>query len=253
MANSKKVRKKLNIKGLILLLLILYVIIYLLYTFLSMPIKNIYIKNTNLLTDNEIIEVAGIKDYPALFSISTKKLAKKILTLELVSQVNVEKKLNGSLVIDIEEAIPLFFNRSTDKVVLSNGKEVDNSKKYLGIPTLINYVPSDLLTDFIKAFSEIDSDIIKMVNEIEYDPDISGDITIDNERFLLRMNDGNYVYVNVINMEKLNNYKDIFAYLENQRGTILLDSYSTDNGVVGLFTPFINSNRTGDSDIDGED
>lgn len=252
LANGKKVKRRLNIKGFILLLLILYIIIMLFYTFLSRPIKNIYIQNTNLLTDNEIIEIAGIKDYPALFSIRKKNLEEKILSLELVNQVEVKKKWNGTLIIDIDEAIPMFYNRNTEKVVLSNGKEVDNNKNYLGIPTLINYVPNDLLNDFIKSFSKVDLDIIKMINEIEYDPDVSGDVTIDNERFLLRMNDTNHVYVNVINMKKLNNYKDIYAYLGDQRGTILLDSYSTDNGVVGLFTPFGNSNNIGDSGKDGE-
>lgn len=250
MANNKRVKRKLNIKGLIFLLLILYIIVMIFYTFLSMPIKNIYIENTNLLTDYEVIEAAGIKEYPSMFRIHSNSLEKKILSLELVNKVEVQKKLNGSLIIKIEEAIPLFYNRNTEKVVLSNGVEVNNNKKYLGIPTLINYVPSDLLERFINSFCEANQDIIKMINEIEYDPDVSGDVTIDDERFLLRMNDTNHVYVNVINMKKLNNYKDIYAYLGEKRGTILLDSYSTDNGVVGLFTPFGDS--TGDSGSDGE-
>lgn len=220
------------------------------YTLFTMPIKNIYIENTTLLTDNEIIEVAHLKNYPSWIGTSKKTVEKQIKVLPLVKTVNVKKKWWGKLIINIEEAKPLFYNRNTNKVVLSNKKEVDNSYQYVGIPTLINYVPNDLLNSFITSFSKVDSDIIKMINEIEYDPDISQDITIDAERFLLRMNDTNHVYVNVINMKKLNNYKEIFAYLEDQRGTILLDSYSSDNGVVGLFTPF--TSNTGDSGKDGE-
>ena len=60
----KKVR--VNFKALIVLLLIVYLIGTLLYTFFTVRIKNIYINNTRLLTDNEIIEAAGIKDYPML-------------------------------------------------------------------------------------------------------------------------------------------------------------------------------------------
>ncbi len=250
LASVKKIKRKLNIKGLIFLLLVLYFIGFFLYTLFTMPIKNIYIENTTLLTDNEIIEVAHLKNYPSWIGTSKKTVEKQIKVLPLVKTVNVKKKWWGKLIIHIEEAKPLFYNRNTNKVVLSNKKEVDNSYQYVGIPTLINYVPNDLLNSFITSFSKVDSDIIKMINEIEYDPDISQDITIDAERFLLRMNDTNHVYVNVINMKKLNNYKEIFAYLEDQRGTILLDSYSSDNGVVGLFTPF--TSNTGDSGKDGE-
>ena len=184
MEKVKRVKKKkLNWKALLFLLLIIYLIVMLLYTLFTMPIKNIYITGTKLLTDNEIIEVAEIKDYPAIFGTSTKKLEERIKSLELVEKVEVQKTLTGKLTIEITELSPLFYNRNTNKVVLNNGKEVNNNAEYLGIPTLINYVPQDILKDFIDAFGEIDPDIIKMINEIEYDPDISEDITIDEFRF----------------------------------------------------------------------
>lgn len=241
-------RQKLNIKALIILLLIIYLIGTFLYALFTKRITNIYIIGTTLLTDNEIIEVADLKDYPMLIKISKKKLISKISTLELVENVEIEKKLNGKLIITITEAKPLFYNRNTSKVVLSNNKEVENNAKYLGIPTLINYVPNDLLQDFIKAFKEIDSNIISMINEIEYDPDISENITIDEQRFLLRMNDTNQVYVNVINMARLNDYPSIFATLKEERGTVYLDSYSTDNTLFVEYT-----NEVGDSSNDADE
>ena len=214
-----------------------------------MPIKNIYIKNTNLILDNEIIEVAGIKNYPSIFKLNTKKIESKISTLELVESVSVKKKLNGSLIINITERKPLFYNRNNQKVILSSTKEVELNTKYLGIPTLVNYVPNDLLKKFVDAFTEIDSNIIKMINDITYDPDINNDITIDKERFLLRMNDTNLVYVNIINMKRLNDYKEIYKNIpENTFGTLYLDSYDSSNNVLGLFTPFDSSNSKGDKD-----
>ena len=235
MEKVKRVKKrKLNWKRILILLLILYLIAMLLYTFFTMPIKNIYIKGTNLLTDNDIIEVANLKDYPAIFKISKSKLKKEISSLELVEDVDIKKTITGKLTITITEARPLFFNRTTNKVVLSNNKEVENNN-YLGIPTLINRVPTDILSDFITALSEIDHDIIKMINEIEYDPNISNDITIDEYRFLLRMNDSNHVYVNIINMERLNDYKSVFATIGDLRGTVYLDSYNADNIIFEAF------------------
>ena len=235
MEKVKRVKKrKLNWKRILILLLILYLIAMLLYTFFTMPIKNIYIKGTNLLTDNDIIEVANLKDYPAIFKISKSKLKKEISSLELVEDVDIKKTITGKLTITITEAKPLFFNRATNKVVLSNNKEVENNN-YLGIPTLINRVPTDILSDFIIALKEIDPDIIKMINEIEYDPNISNDITIDEYRFLLRMNDTNHVYVNIINMERLNDYKSVFATIGDLRGTVYLDSYNADNIIFEAF------------------
>lgn len=246
MATYKKVKRKLNIKAFILLLLILYLIVMLFYTFFTMPIKNIYILNTKLLKDYDVIKVAGIKDYPSIFKTSSKKMESNIATLDLVNKVSVQKKLNGTLLIKIEEAKPLFYNRNTEKVVLSNNREVD-SQKYFGLPTLINYVPSDLLKDFISAFAEIDADIIAMINEIEYSPDIANEVVIDNNRFLLRMNDTNNVYVNVINMKRLNDYKNVLMTIGDKRGTLYLDSYNSENS---LFTAF--GEDAGDSGSDGE-
>ena len=75
MAELKRVKKKkLNIKALIILLLIIYLIVMFFYTLFTMKIKNIFITGTNLLTDNEIIEIAEIKDYPAIFGTSNQKL-----------------------------------------------------------------------------------------------------------------------------------------------------------------------------------
>ena len=237
MAELKRVkRRKLNWKAIILLLLIIYLIVMLFYTIFTMKIKNIYIIGTNLLTDNEIIETAGIKDYPAIFGTSTNKLKERISELELVDQVEIKKTLTGKLTIEITEATPLFYNRNTNKVGLSNMKEVESNSKYLGLPTLINYVPTDILNDFIESLKEIDTDIIKMINEIEYDPDISNDIVIDEYRFLLRMNDTNHVYVNIINMERLNDYEEIFATVGDLHGTVYLDSYNADNIIFEAFS-----------------
>ena len=234
---GKKV--KINFKALFLLLLIIYLIVMLFYTFFKMKIKNIYISNTSLLSDNDIIEIANIKDYPSLYKVNTKKIANKIKELDLVEDVVVKKNLKGVLNIEVNEAKPLFYNRNNDLVVLSNKKEVKPNDLYLGIPTLTNYVPSEIYEKFIEAFKDINTDIIKMIDKIEYNPDVSDDVVIDSNRFLLTMNDGNLVYINTLNIKRLNDYIKIYASisesLNGQKGTLYLDSYLSDNN---LFTPF---------------
>lgn len=239
MATKKVKIRKLNIKACIVLLLVIYLIVVFFNMLFMMPIKNIYIKNTFLIQDNEIIEVAGIKEYPSILKLNTNSLEKKIKTLELVKSVKVTKTLFGKLTIEIEEERPLFYNRNTSKVVLSSGVEVD-STRYLGIPTLINYVPKDLLSDFVKSWEKIDDDIIKMINEIEYDPDIKEEVVIDDKRFLLRMNDNNTVYINVLNMKRLNDYKKVIMAVGEKRGILYLDSYNNSNDLVGLFDEYDN-------------
>ena len=250
MANVKRVKKKkLNIKALILLLLIIYLIIMFLYTIFTMPIKNIYINNTSLISDNEIIEIAGIKNYPSLFKINAKKLEKKISEIELVESVNIKKNLNGKLIINIKEAKPLFLNRTNNKIILSNKKEVEPNNNYLGIPSLINNVPSDLLNDFIDGLSNVETDIIGMINEIEYNPHIEQEqetgknIVINERRFILRMNDTNTVHVDTLYIERLNDYKSIMMTIKDDRGVILLDSDNSQNGLIGLFTSYKDLNK----------
>ena len=111
----------------------------------------------------------------------------------------------------------------------------NNIKNTLNIPILINYTPSDIYDNLIKKLSNIKIDILKHVSEIEYSPDIKNEKVIDKNRFLLRMNDGNYVYINLANMDNLNKYEEIYTTLdENKKGILNLDS--TSKGVV--FQPF---------------
>ena len=49
------------------------------------------------------------------------------------------------------------------------------------------------------------------------------------------MNDTNHVYVNIINMERLNDYEQIFATIGDLRGTVYLDSYNADNIIFEAF------------------
>ena len=51
-----------------------------------------------------------------------------------------------------------------------------------------------------------------MISEIEYSVEKYNDRVVDEERFLLRMIDGNTIYVNLVNIEKLNKYQEIYAW-----------------------------------------
>ena len=234
---KKKVKKKHRIRSFLVIILFFYLIGMLGYYLLKRPIKNIYVLNTSYLTDLEIIETAGLKDYPAILKVKNKKIEEKLNELDLVNDAKVKKNIFGKVTISIDEAKPLFYSRSDNLVYLSNNKTTQNNDLYLGLPILINYAPKEILSDFIEKFKDIDSSIINMVSEIEYSLEDKDGVTIDETRFILRMNDTNTVYVNTINLQRLNDYDKIFAtmsdgvrgviYLNSNRDTISITSYES--------------------------
>jgi len=246
---NKIKKRKWKFGGILIVSIVLGLISFTIFTMYSMPIKHIKILGTNLLSDTEIIEVANIKEYPEIYKISTNKLKSNIQSLDLVDSVNIKKKLNGTLIIDIIESKVLFYNLSTDKVVLSNKSEVSNNSSYMGMPTVINHVRDTIYEKLIDGLNEIDYSIIALIGEIEYSPFMSEDTIIDDTRFLLRMNDGNQVYVNIINISKLNNYREIFASLEEGNWRIYLDSSSNNVSIE----PIVDIDISKEDDEDGED
>lgn len=222
---SKKKKKRLRISGLILILFIIYLIVMAGYYLFTMPIKRVIVKGNDKVSEKEIIEVANINLKSSVFKVSSSSIRKNIEKIDLVHSAKIHKNIFGSITITIEENNVLFYNVLSGELYLSDESKVKDTEKYLGYPLLINYVPSDILERLIEGLSKIDEDIISMVSEIEYSPDEYNDVIIDNERFLLRMNDGNNVYINLVNIEKLNKYQTIYASV-GSGGTLYLDSSS---------------------------
>ena len=226
---KRKKRMRLNKKRFAIIIATFLICLIFFFFCFNQRIMQIEITGTNLITDNEIIEISGLKNYPKLFSVPSFSIKNKIKKLDLVNDVKVSKNLFGKLSIKVEEARVLFYNKNNDKIVLSNSKEIDFSQKYLGIPTLLNYVPSDIYKDFIKGLNYIDSDVLRLISEIEYSPSKTqeGEI-IDDNRFMLRMNDTNTVYMNTVNIKKLNRYMEmtstIIATNSEKYGVLYLDS-----------------------------
>lgn len=226
---NKKVKKKIRFTGIIVIILFLYLLFSFGYYVYTLPIKGIDINGNYYLKDNDIIDLLKLND-KTIFELHRRKSEKKLLSNPLVKRVKIKKGLMGNVSIDLEENKVLFYNWNTYKVVLEDGEEIDNNKAFLGVPSLINYVPSEIYQKFIKKFANVDREIISMVSEIEYDPDVVGGVTVDETTFLLRMNDGISVYVNIYNIKKLNNYLEIYdAILKNnaqKNGCLYLDSES---------------------------
>lgn len=215
---KKKKRKKIRLKyRFIIFFLLLLGLIFLAVNYLiNMPISNIYIKGNSYFSDQQIIEMVGIENYPSSFKNSSSKLSKILKDNIFIKNVKVSKKYLTQVYIDVEENRPLFFNQSLNKTILLDGKQTEDK---FNIPILINYVPDVIYQDFIKKMGLINTDVIKKISEIKYDPD-----EVDDARFLFTMIDSNYVYVTLNKLKNINNYNDIVKQFNNKKGILYLNS-----------------------------
>ena len=226
MAKKKKLKRfKIKWKVILKILLFLFLAFFFYYYLVNLETKSIVVHGTTLLSDYDVIMASGYKEYPKLFGTSKDDIEEAIKSLSLVDSVKIKRSIFGNLSIDIKEAVPLFYNRNNNQLVLDNKKEID-FELLNGVPVLINYVPSNYFDKLIEKMKNVRSDVRTLISEIEYQPWKSNDVMIDETRFFLRMNDGNSVYVNLIHLDKLNNYIEIFSSLEGKFGTLYLDSSS---------------------------
>ena len=182
----------------------------------TLNIQNIYVTGNIILKESDIIDEAGLINYPKIYTVNTEKIENKLSKNPLVNKVHVTKSLFGKIVITIEENEVLYRDMAGN-VMLSNGVMIEDNS-YIGIPTLINEV-TDVEDKFITKLRLIDKDILRRVSEISYDP-----TNLDKERFKLFMTDGNYVYITLSKIELVNSYNEIYPTLDNKKGILYLDS-----------------------------
>ena len=233
MSKKKKKRKlRLNYKGILRVLIFILLIVLIVLYLLNLKIKNIYIIGNDIVSDNTIIEKANIKDYPEIFKLNTYNMKKDIESIPLIHNVKIKRDILGKISIYVEEDKVLFYYKPGDYMVTSSIKFIEDNNTYLGIPILINETPKTILNKLVKSFNKVDSNILKMINTIEYYPyyDSEGKI-IDETRFRLIMNDANTVMIDTVNIKKLNNYLDIYVSLNlnEVKGVLYLDTITDDN------------------------
>jgi len=215
MKKKKRVKRKISFLKVTIVFLLTYLIISVVYNIITMPIKNIYISGNEFLKDQYIIRKANIEKYPPFFLTTSYGIEKELLKDNFINDVNVKKGF-FYVKIEVDENYPLFYNSSNEKLVLKNGVEVDYS---YNSAILLNYVPDTIYSTFINKLSNLPKDILYRISEIKYDPN-----DVDSERFLLTMNDNNYVYINIDTFDKLNNYLEFVKSFKNKKGILYLDS-----------------------------
>jgi len=211
MSKNKKNKRKLNIKRVLIALVFFLILVFLFYKILTIRIKNIYISGNEFLSDQEIIDLANLEDYPNSINNLSNKLEKILENNIYILSADVRKKnLLSSVYINIEENYPLFYYSIEEKTILFDGKK--DNKTYT-IPTVINQIPDTVYDKFIKNMRKVDKDILNRMSEVEYLPN-----DVDTERFFILMNDGNYVYLTLNKFLTINKYLDMIKSFDNKKG-----------------------------------
>lgn len=220
---AKKIVKKTKIKLLpcFMVLLFFVALSFGAYYFVHLPIQNLVVEGTSYLKDDYILNLAGVRDYPSFYLISTRGIEDKLEESPYIQKAEVKREFFHVLVLDIKESKPLFINNTNKTVVFSNKEEVPVSEEIdlFRIPRLINYVPDNKYRSFIKGMADIKTDILGKISDIEYQPN-----DYDKDRFLLYMDDGNMVYLTLTKFDMINYYNDVLSQLENRKGILYLDN-----------------------------
>lgn len=219
---KKTVKRRLKIKGVLVLASVLALLFFLFQALLKVKVRSISIEGTTYVKDADIIKAGGLNEETLFFKFSKKKVCENIKENPLVSTCDIRRKPDLSIEIDILENVPLFYYTVDSSIVLSDGTRMEGSS--VGLPTLINLVPEVVLGEFISGLRDVKSDIIHSISEIEYSPSVAKDGTvIDNERFIMSMNDGNTVYVNNRRLSNLDYYDKIYATIGDKKGVFNFD------------------------------
>lgn len=212
----KVTKKKINIKKILIVLLGLLLLCLIVNHIIKMPLKNIYISGNSIVSDKEIIKMAGINSYPPYLKTYFIDIKEKILKNNFIKNVTIKRKFPSKIYIEIEEYKPIAIYN--DKIILSSKKKVDNNKKFSYLPYVTNNIDT-VYDKFVNSFSKIDNDTLLKISHIEYAPN-----DVDKERFILYMVDSNYVHVTLTKIEKINKYNSIVNELDGKKGIIYLDS-----------------------------
>lgn len=221
MSNKKpRKKRKLKLKKFLIFLFIVIITIILVYlSIFSFKIKNIYITGNTYYSDYEILNMVQLNNHTSFITTSTFLNEMKLKKDPLIKSATIKKAFWGVINIKITE-YQVYFRNKDNTLFIENGKTIKNANSKIESPLLITDLKDSLFTSLVKSFAKLDSETISKISEIEYLPSV-----LDKERFLLLMTDGNYAYITIDNIDKINYYSKIVTQLAGKKGTIHFDSF----------------------------
>ncbi len=192
-------------------------------------ITQIEIVGLELLTEEEVYNLAEIKSGMQYLFLSTSRMSEKLLKEKKVKTVEVEKKFPGKLSIHIIEnqiIAYLYHSNKEWRPILENGYILDNGNNmsYINRPLITNWPKQENVSLLAAELTRVQPMILENISEIQYNRE-----ALEEDRLLLYSKDGYtiHVYLNEL-ANKLNLLPGIINQLKEKKystGEIyLLDS-----------------------------
>ncbi len=216
MGKKTKKKKKIKVFRVFIVLIFLILVIFAITLLSKMKVKGYYIIGNKYYTDKEILEKTSLDKYPSFLLTTSFSINTKIRKDKLIDNIKIKKTLTGRFKVIVKENRILYYDKTENKSILENGEKIDY--KYDYSPQLLNKIDKKIYNNFLSKIKKVNDEVLMNISEIKYDPN-----DIDNERFLLSMNDGNYVYLTLSKFVNINNYLEISHTLGNKNGILYLD------------------------------
>ena len=233
----KKVKKKVKLKfiPLLLMFLILVMLFFLFKHISKIKPSLILIRGNELLSDREIINEGNLREfkYFSFNNTSKEKLEKNKIIGRLETEYNkvdIKRKFLFTIEVTIEEKKVILYEKTSSLYILEDNEKVKINKN-IEVPVLNNKIINTVEKSFINKFSLLNKSVKYRISEIFYQP-----TEYDSALFLMYMKDGNHVYVNVSNLEKLNHYdKTVESIGYDKKGIFRFDALVYNNIQFKLF------------------
>lgn len=220
---TKKIvkKRKLKIWNFFLTLLVVAGLSFSVYYCFQIPVANLIVEGTRYLNDDDVLEIAGVKEYPKFLLTSSWAVAKKLEKSPYIHKARLKKEYGFVFRIVIEENKALFFDENKQKYVFNDATNVgvNDVSKSFRVPRLLNYVPDIKCKKFIENMGKVKDNTLSKIGDIEYQPN-----DYDKDRFLLYMDDGNMVYLTLTKFKMINHYNEVLQQLEGHHGILYLDN-----------------------------
>jgi len=219
MAKIKK-KKRLKLIPFLLFVLVITGAFFLVDVLLDTRIENIVIKGNKLVTDQQIIDEAGLSNYPSFYKTTSYNIKKALEKNSFIKEVKVKRSFYHVITIEVSEYKVLLKKETTGKLVLENMNEVTTDQEIpYTVPRLVNDVPKNKYSKLLKNLLKVKRSVRSNISEFYYDPN-----QFDKDRFLLYMDDGNSVYLTLTKFRMINYYNDVLPQLDGKKGILYLDS-----------------------------
>lgn len=214
---KKKKKRKIKFKRVLLTIFALLLISLIIYIISLLKIRTFYVYDNKYLTDEEVLDILKLNKKSSFLLTNTLTEKAIISKNKKIKDVKIKKTISLEVKVYITEYKILYYDKENKYSVIENGDTVD----YIcdDAPVLVNKIEDkEISKKFINKISKVNDDILDIISEIKYVPN-----GIDKERFVFSMNDGNYVYVTISKLTKINEYKSVIDSVEDKRGILYLD------------------------------